>query len=162
MRRSAEAIVTELTALFDRQAEEYVPQEHPKRFHPETRAGFPREVEEGLGFAWLMLSIAAKHLARDPQSDMALMLYPRPVLEEVIKGLERGDLLPIDWSVPGEPRCKLKRLRGLVQIVEQAADSARAQGFSSPARYLPSLSRSLDLTDRVLRSRAAHGDTTIV
>lgn len=70
MRRSAEAIVTELTALFDRQAEEYVPQEHSKRFHPETRAGFPREVAERLGFAWLMLSIAAKHLARDPQSDM--------------------------------------------------------------------------------------------
>ena len=162
MRRSAEAIVTELTALFDRQAEEYVPQEHPKRFHPETRAGFPREVEEGLGFAWLMLSIAAKHLARDPQSDMALMLFPRPVLEEVIKGLERRDLLPIDWSVPGEPRCKLMRLRGLLQIVEQAADSVRAQGFSSPARYLPSLSRSLDLTDSILRSRASHGDPITV
>ena len=159
---SARLRVMELAVLFDRQMEVYIPQKHPDRFHPEVRKGFPREVEEGLGFAWLMLSIAAKHLARDPQSDMSLMLYPRPMLEEVIESLGRGDLLPIDWSVPEEPRLKMEWLRGLVQVVEQAADAARAQGYSSPAGYIPSLSRSLDLTDNILRSRASHGDTILV
>ena len=107
-----------------------------------------------LFFAWLMIGSTAKWLVRDPQSDMALMLYPRPALEWVITELGQEDaLLPIDWSVPKTTKGKLERLRGLVQIVALAVEAAQSQDYLFPPRYLPCLTRHLDLVEGVLDNR---------
>lgn len=112
-------------------------------------------VEGGLWFTWLMIGVAAKRLARDPRSDMALMLYPRPALEDVVALLDRQDaLLPIDWSVPEKPLDKLERLRGLARIAAEAADAARAQGHTFSPRYLLSLFRYLDMVEGILKDAA--------
>lgn len=106
----------------------------------------------GIWFAWLMVGSAAKHLARDPQSDMALMLYPRFALEDAIIAIGQQDkLLPIDWSVPEQPLDKLERLRGLARIVAQTADAAAAQGYLFSPRYLPSLYSYLAMVEGILK-----------
>ncbi len=113
-------------------------------------------VEGGLWFAWLMIGVTAKCLARDPQSDMALMLYPRPALEDVAALLGQQDtLLPIDWSVPEKPLDKLERLRGLARTVAEAADAARAQGHSFSPQYLPCLFRYLGMVGSILKDAAS-------
>ena len=107
-----------------------------------------------LFFAWLMIGSTAKWLVRDPQSDMALMLYPRPALEWVITELGQEDaLLPIDWSIPETTQGKLERLRGLVQIVALAVEAAQSQDYLFPSRYLPCLTCHLDLVESVLNHR---------
>jgi hypothetical protein len=48
----------------------------------------------------LMLSIAAKSLARDPNSDMKLMLYPKPSFEAAVEFLDAKDAVGfVDWSI---------------------------------------------------------------
>ena len=137
-----------------------------KRMEPETSSPvlslptvvFGKDISEspiegGLFFAWLMVGVAAKWLVRDLQSDMALMLYPRPALEYAIAELGRHDLLPIDWSVPDAPLDKIARLRGLAQIVARTVEAARMEGYSFPPRYLPCLFQYLDLVESVLGNR---------
>lgn len=106
----------------------------------------------GIWFAWLMVGSAAKHLARNPQSDMALMLYPRFALEDTIIAIGQQDkLLPIDWSVPEQPLDKLERLRGLARIVAQTADAAAVQGYLFSPQYIPSLYSYLELVEGILK-----------
>ncbi len=106
----------------------------------------------GLWFAWLMVGVAAKHLARNPHSDMALMLYPRFALEDTIIAIgQQDELLPIDWSVPEQPLDKLEHLRGLARIVAQTADAAVAQGYLFSPRYLSSLYSYLDMVEGILK-----------
>ena len=108
-------------------------------------------VEDSLGFAWLMFSIAAKHLARDPNSDMALLLYPKPGLENALTLLGEEQLItPLDWSVPEKPMEKLVRLRTLVEKTGRATEIANAQGVPISLRYAPCLSRYLDMVEGIL------------
>ena len=151
--RSALTLPADVRLLFRR-----TEQESPSPLLSLPTVEFGRDIAEspiegGLFFAWLMVGVAAKWLVRDLQSDMALMLYPRPALEYAIAELGRQDLLPIDWSVPDAPLDKIARLRGLAQIVAQTVEAARTQGYSFPPRYLPCLFQYLDLVERVLDSR---------
>ncbi len=108
-------------------------------------------VEDGLGFAWLMFSIAAKHLARDPKSDMALLLYPKPGLEDAAARLEHSALLTeADWAVPEEPLEKVERLRHLVRKTEQIRRAAEEQGLLLSPVFSPCLLRYLDLVTGIL------------
>jgi len=154
--QSALTLPAEVTVLLERDG-----QDVPMAVPPLPEVGLDKDivespVEGGLWFAWLMIGVAAKHLARDPQSDMALMLYPRPALEDVVALLGQQDaLLPVDWSVPEKPLDKLERLRSLAFIAGRAADAARAQGHSFSPRYLPCLFRYLDMVEGILKDAAS-------
>lgn len=154
--QSSVAVVPEQAVLFDRLKERYDPAELPPPVSALTLSGdaasSKSQVEGGLGFAWLMFSIAAKYLARDPASDMGLMLHPQQGLEEAITLLGQGEaLLPLDWSVPPEPLEKAARLRSLVGKAEQAAEAANAQGLSLSLRYAPCLRRYLEMVEGILK-----------
>ena len=83
----------EYAVLFDRQAEADVGQEYPELAPTEEDQGLQAEVEHDLYFAWFMFLITAKHLARYPNSDMALMFYPKPGIEEAAARLGQAELL---------------------------------------------------------------------
>lgn len=137
--------------LFDRQAEAYTGQEYPELTPPEEAQGLQAEVEPGLRFTWFMFLITAKSLARDPASDLSLMFYPKPGLEEAAARLGQTDLLqPEDWAVPEQPLEKVDRLRHLVNKVEQLRGIANAQGCSFSSAYTPCLLRYLDLVEGIL------------
>jgi len=147
----------EYVVLFDRQAEAYVGREYPKLALPEEALGLQAEVERGLWFAWFMLLITAKYLARDPLSDLALMFYPKPGLENAAARLGLADLLtPEDWAIPEEPLGKVARLRQLVSKTEQFRLAANAQGCTFSAAYTPCLFRYLDMVDSILESRTSY------
>ncbi len=114
--QSSVAVVPEQEVLFDRLKERSDPAELPPPVSAPTlsedAASIKSQVEGGLGFAWLMFSIAAKYLARDPASDMGLMLYPRQGLEEAITLLGQGRRF-CRWVGPC-PRSRWKRRRGCV------------------------------------------------
>ncbi len=142
----------EYAVLFDRQAEAYAGQEHPKRDHPEEATGLDAEVAHGLHFAWFMFLITAKYLARDTASDLSLMFYPKPGLEEAAARLGQAGLLtPEDWAVPAKPLEKVDRLRHLVDKTEQLRLIANAKGCTFSSAYTPCLFRYLDLVESILR-----------
>ena len=153
--QSSVTSVPEHIVPFDRLNERNGPAEEPPVPHPvlpDVNDGDRGRIAGGIGFAWLMFSIAAKYLARDPASDMGLMLYPRQGLEEAITLLGQGEaLLPLDWSVPEKPLEKAARLRSLVEKAEQAAEAANAQGLSLSPRYAPCLFRYLEMVEGILK-----------
>ncbi|MES2459343.1 MAG: hypothetical protein V4671_02080, partial [Armatimonadota bacterium] len=71
--------------------------------------------EDGIHFTWMMLSIAAKTLARYPDSDMGLMLYAKPPFEDAaaLLGLE-AVAATADWSVSEHRQDKVEWLCRLV------------------------------------------------
>lgn len=141
--------VPEHAVLFDRLREpvDPMPASHPL---PSTN-GIDGEIASGLGFAWLMFSISGKYLARDPDSDMGLMFYPRKGLEKAIVLLGQAEaLLPLDWSVPETPSGKAARLRYLVDKASQVTTAANVRGKSLSPRYAPCLRHYLDLVEGIL------------
>lgn len=148
---SSLASVPEHAVLFDRLNEPAGPllvSPPPTVYEPSPT----NPIEHGLGFAWLMFSIAAKYLARHPNSDMALLLYPKPGLENALSLLGEGQLITLlDWSVPENPMEKLARLRALVEKTGRATEIANAQGVSVSLRYAPCLLRYLDMVEGILK-----------
>lgn len=141
----------EYMVLFDRQAAAYAGQEYPKLAPLEEAQSSQAEVEHGLNFAWFMLSITAKYLARDAASDLSLMFYPKPGLEEAAARLGQADLLtPEDWAVPAKPLEKVDRLRHLVGKTEQLRVIANAQGCTFSPLYTSCLLRYLELVEGIL------------
>ncbi len=142
----------EYAVLFDRQAEVYLDQKYSDLTPPEEASGLQAEVEPGLRFTWFMFLITAKSLARDPASDLSLMFYPKPGLEEAAARLGQADLLtPEDWAVPEEPLEKVDRLRHLGSKVEQLRVIANAQGCSFCSAYTLCLLRYLDMVEGILQ-----------
>ncbi len=118
---SAMAEVPEKAVLFNR-LREPATAPHSLPVTPVPIASLTEEearIEDGIGFTWLMLSIAAKTLARYPDSDMSLMLYPKPGFEAAAGLLGRGDVaVSADWSVPEGASGKIERLRHLTTKTE--------------------------------------------
>lgn len=142
----------EYEVLFERQAEAYINQDYPEQDYPEEAQSSQAEVAHGLHFAWFMFSIAAKYLARYPNSDMGLMFYPKPGLEEAATQLGQVDLLtPEDWAVPEKPLEKADRLRHLVGKTEQLRVIANAQGCTLSPLYTSCLQRYLDMVEGILK-----------
>ena len=110
-------------------------------------------ITRGIGFTWLMLSIAAKYLARDPQSDMSLMLYPEPGFEEAAALLGLADVASsTDWSIPERCDEKVDRLRHLVGETAQLTTAAIGRGLDlSPTNAL-CMERYLDLVAGIVNS----------
>ncbi len=151
---SAQAPVPEYAVLFDR-LDEHAGAE-PVSFSPAASEPTNADpIEDGLGFTWLMFSIAAKHLARDPNSDMALLLYPKPGLENALRLLGEEQLItPLDWSMSKKPMERLARLRALVEKTGRATEIANAQGVSMSLQYAPCLLRYLDMVEGILMADA--------
>ncbi|MBV9852320.1 MAG: hypothetical protein JO250_21870 [Armatimonadetes bacterium] len=123
----------------------------PARDSTDPRA----QIKDSLGFLWLMLSIAAKWLARDPASDLALMLYPRPGFEEAITQLGLSQtFLPLDWSVPERPQDKVAQLRSLVLTAQHVTAEAIAQGCALSPLYAPCLHQYLDLVAGIVADKS--------
>lgn len=142
----------EYAVQFDRQAEVYIGQKYPKREYPEETIGLQAEVAHGFHFAWFMFSITAKSLARDAASDLSLMFYPKPGLEEAAARLGQAELFgPEDWAVPEEPLEKVNRLRHLVGKTEQLRLIANAQGCTLSPLYTSCLFRYLDMVEGILK-----------
>ena len=142
----------EYAVLFDRQAEAYASQKYTKIDPLEEVLSLQAEVEHDFYFAWFMLSITAKYLARHPDSDMELMFYPKLGLEAVAARLGQAELLtPEDWAVPEKPLEKVERLRHLVDKAEQLRRIANAQGCKFSSAYTLCLLRYLDMVEGILR-----------
>ena len=150
--QSAMTTVPEDAVLFDRLREPVGPM--PASFPLPSTSSIDGEIANGLGFTWLMFSIAAKYLARDPNSDLGLMFYPKEGLEKAIVLLGQAEaLLPLDWSVPETPLGKVERLRGLIEVARQATAIANAQGMTLSSRYAPCLLRYLEMVEGILKPR---------
>jgi hypothetical protein len=107
-----------------------------------------------LAFIWLMLSVAAKYLARDPDSDMSLIQYPKPSFEEL--SLEMGahsDSDELNWTAPNEPLGKLHMLRQIARATAPIERVCRERGYEVSERALPALESYFDLVERILRDR---------
>lgn len=140
--------------LFDRQAAAYTGQQYPKITLPEDAQGLQARVEHGLRFTWFMFLITAKCLARDAVTDMSLMFYPKPGLEEAAARLGQAALLtPDDWAVPEQPLEKVARLRHLVGKVEQLRVTANMQGCAFAPAYTSCLFLYLDMVKGIVKSR---------
>lgn len=114
-------------------------------------------VVEKLAFLWLMLSVLAKHLAREPGSDMALLRYPRAAFEELTAELrEAGG--PIDWTVPELPAAKMALLRRVAEKTRLLEAAARRRGMAVSGEANPCLMRYLDLVARILDQDAPSAD----
>ena len=152
--RSALENLPKQPILIDRFHDEFVPlspgQETPAR-ESSTQSGAAEEIEDGLGFAWLMLSIAAKYLARDPESDMALMSYPRPALETAARLLGRSGIIqPEDWIVGRSPAEKLETLRGMAGKTAILSDEATSQNIAVSPRFGRCLDRYLVMVEGII------------
>jgi hypothetical protein len=125
-------------------------------FEPEVaqEAGVETELLSCLGkisFIWLMLSVSAKYLARDPSSDMKLLSYPRNSFEETgaILGLTE-QIGEVEWTTSDNPSAKVSLLRevlGKTLILEQAC---RKHGLLLSEEANPCLSRYFDLVEGLL------------
>ncbi|MCW3059965.1 MAG: hypothetical protein JWQ02_1786 [Capsulimonas sp.] len=108
-------------------------------------------IEEELAFFYLMLSIVAKYLARDPESDMNLLLYPRPAFEEVVNLLEAHDLVGVvDWSIPTDPLGKINRLNHLAVKAEVLIENSNARGIPISQHYATCLKGYLEIVAKII------------
>jgi len=151
--QSAVSAIPERAVLFDRLSEPMtapapisLPQETPVLTEEQER------IEDGIGFAWLMFSITAKTLARHPDPDMSLMMYPRPGLEAaaLLLGLE-DHLPPTDWVVPQSPLEKIERLRHLAGKTARLSELANTRGLTLSPMNAICLSRYLELVAGIVR-----------
>jgi len=153
--QSAEFEVPEQAVLFNRLNAPYT--ESPilvARAEPLAADLTPEQerIDNGIGFAWFMLSITAKKLARDPQSDMALLAYPRPGLEDSAELLGLPEYLQeSDWIVPDTSLGKVVCLRGLNEKTAHLTEAAREQGMDLSPQSTGCLSRYLDLAEGILQ-----------
>jgi len=150
--QSAVNAIPERAVLFDRLSEPMTPP--PVTSLPEKTPVLTEEqerIEDGIGFAWLMFSIAAKTLARYPDSDMSLMMYPRPGLEEaaLLLGME-DHLPPADWVVPQSPLEKLEMLRRLAGKTARLTEIANTRGLNHSPLNALCLSRYLGMVQGIL------------
>jgi hypothetical protein len=106
----------------------------------------PNELK--LGFVWQMLSIAAKYLARDPDSDMSLVQYPKPSFYEVAAAL--GLKPSVSWDAPSHPLEKVGLLRSLANATGEL-ELALIQGHDQRVRRC--LASYLDLVELILKDR---------
>jgi hypothetical protein len=107
-------------------------------------------LEAGIRFSWMMLSIAAKTLARYPNSDMGLMLYAKHAFEEAAAMLgQEAVAASTDWSVPEHPESKVEWLRHLAGKIEQLDHATREKGLSDSPRLALCLSRYLNLVEGI-------------
>lgn len=151
--QSSVAALPEHAVLFDRMNELIkLPPSVSAPAIPVSDKEIKGKIEGGLGFAWLMFSIAAKYLARDPASDMGLMFYPKPGLEEAGVLLGQAELFqPEDWIVPEPPSEKVERLRHLIERTEQLREIANAHGCNFSPLYTSCLRRYLELVEGILK-----------
>ncbi|MCW3054855.1 MAG: hypothetical protein JWN14_4025 [Chthonomonadales bacterium] len=150
--QSAVSTIPERAVLFDRLSEPMTPPTSPP-LPPETSAltEDQERIEDGIGFAWLMFSIAAKTLARHSDSDMSLMMYPRPGLEAaaLLLGLE-DYLQPSDWTVPERPLEKLELLRCLAGKTARLTELANTRGLTLSPLNAVCLSHYLEMVQGIL------------
>lgn len=135
--------------------DEPLPPMRPQRAR--TAVAEETELEKCAGrisFVWLMLSVAAKYLARDPSSDMALMRYPKNSFEEVVAALGLQDQIGVvEWTASDGPHAKIGLLRHVAlktALLEKACRDRRLE-ISSEAN--PCLNRYFDLVEGILRVR---------
>ena len=149
---AAEDVPTQ-AVLFDRFQEPYTAsvQQSTAPQPPEALTDEHERIVDGIGFGWLMLSIAAKKLARDPASDMSLMMYPRLGLEDaaVLLGF-KGFIAPSEWLVPVKPSEKVRCLRSLAHKTEQLSEAANGQGLNLSPQSAACLSRYLNIVEGIL------------
>ena len=154
--QSAKFEVPEQAVLFNRLDEPYTAS--PSQTFPKSvplAANFTPEqqrIDNGIGFAWFLLSITIKKLARDPLSDMALLAYPRPCLEDAAELLGLPEYLQeSDWIVPDTSLGKVVCLRGLNEKTAHLTEAAREQGMDLSPQSTGCLSRYLDLAEGILQ-----------
>jgi hypothetical protein len=132
--------------LFNRIKDEIEPASsiHPPKPDPATE-------NSKLPFIWLMLSITAKYLARDPSSDMSLLRYAKPSFEEAVAelGLEE-EIGEVDWSSPTESVAKVNLLRLIVAKTDIIEEAYRSRGCAVSQDALPRLRSYFDLVEGIL------------
>jgi len=103
---------------------------------PRTERSFLKPLEDPdpsvnkIAFVWLMLSVAAKHLARDPSSDMSLVSYPRNSFEEVAAETGRTDLIATThWTASDDPADKVQMLRQIAVNTALLEEALRETGL---------------------------------
>src|SRR5579884_2755259 len=108
-----------------------------------------------LRFGYLMFSIAAKWLARVPQSDMLLALYPKPGLDEAFATLDADrSISPFDWSIPDTPLEKVAWLRQLAEKTNALRIPAEERGIILSDQSDPCLKSYLAMVEGIVRCRA--------
>jgi len=111
-------------------------------------------VMDGIDFMTLMLPIAANKLARDPQSDMQLVLYPKPGFEKAVEMLEAASIVgPIDWDIPPDRIEKLSLLRHLVEKTRLLIQTATQRQIPIPQHYRPCLDSYLTVIEGIVRDQ---------
>ena len=114
-----------------------------------------QDIYNGIDFASLMFSIAAKYLARYPDSDMTLMQYPRSGLEHAATLLEKETLIHADdWAIPDNSIDKLRCVRALVDKVAQLTVAANKQGITISPLHAVCLHRYLDMIEGILNAKS--------
>ncbi len=117
--------------------------------------GEESELEQCRGkfaFVWLMLSVAAKYLARDPASDMKLMSYPRNAFEETAAILGIQDQVgETQWSAPDEPQAKVELLRQVARKTATLEEECQARGLRLSTEVNSCLMRYFDLVEGILK-----------
>jgi len=109
-----------------------------------------------LSFIWLMLSVTAKYLARDPASDMALIAYPRNSFEECIVILDlQNSIGEVNWTAPGEPLAKVDFLRLILEKTAVLEQACRTCGLDISTEANPCLSRYLDMVEGIVRGSSS-------
>lgn len=149
---------SERAVLFDRRAEPM--REQTRQSILKEAAPVLTEQEEriahGIEFAWMMFSIAAKNLARHPNSDLGLMLYPRPGLEEaaLLLGLE-AYWEASDWISPEKPLDKVERLRHVTDKAARLAEATPHHRLHLSPQSAACLARYLALVKNIVAMSAA-------
>jgi len=117
-----------------------------KQRHP---IPLPPNPPTNLAFVWLMISVAAKYLARDPASDMQLLTYPRNAFEESVKELGLQEAIgQVEWECPEEPQGKVEVLRELVRKTKRLDE-----GYGAPPSANRALTNYIDLVGVIVASR---------
>ena len=108
-----------------------------------------------IAFVWLMLSVAAKYLARDPSSDMALMSYPRNAFEETVAILGIQDQVgTVNWTASEEPLDKVKLLRHVAEKTAILERECRARRLMLSKEASPCLLRYFELVEGILNDQS--------
>jgi hypothetical protein len=150
VRQSAAAIPNETRLLFDRAN---LPRlATPTRFdYAPVPARPPEEIAtQEVNSFWVMLLIAAKHLARRPNEQVIT-----PPVDSLRQAAAFGEVslddLPATAPIQQEPLARLANLRALARQMEQIMPAVAARGGRVPERIVPAAHRYLDLIEGILR-----------